>query len=108
MLLCKEEEINKIKSKKESDEDIKIKELYNGQDDDSFYYLDKIHIKQNLLKNSIEFERTFSNSSIDNNDDYEMETLYKETQLEHPRKIIDGKIKRYPFFSFCLFLFFPF
>ena len=40
MLLCKEEEINKIKSKKESDEDIKIKELYNGQDDDSFYYLD--------------------------------------------------------------------
>ena len=103
MLLCKEEEINKIKSKKESDEDIKIKELYNGQDDDSFYYLDKMHIKQNLLKNSIEFERTFSNSSIDNNDDYEMETLYKETQLEHPRKIIDGKIKRYPFFSWSGF-----
>ena len=103
ILLCKEEEINKIKSKKESDEDIKIKELYNGQDDDSFYYLDKMHIKQNLLKNSIEFERTFSNSSIDNNDDYEMETLYKETQLEHPRKIIDGKIKRYQFFSWSGF-----
>ena len=103
MLLCKEEEINKIKSKKESDEDIKIKELYNGQDDDSFYYLNKMHIRHKLLKNSIEFERTFSNSSIDKNDNYEMETLYKETQLEHPRKIIDGKIKRYPFFSWSGF-----
>ena len=103
ILLCKEEEINKIKSKKESDEDIKIKELYNGQDDDSFYYLNKMHIRHKLLKNSIEFERTFSNSSIDKNDNYEMETLYKETQLEHPRKIIDGKIKRYPFFSWSGF-----
>ena len=55
------------------------------------------------MKNSIEFERTFSNSSIDKNDNYEMETLYKETQLEHPRKIIDGKIKRYPFFSWSGF-----
>ena len=103
ILLCKEEEINKIKTMKENDEDIKIKELYKGQDNDSFYYLNKNHIKQKLLKNSMEFERTFSNSSIDNNDDYEMEKLYKETQLEHPRRIIDGKIKRYPFFSWSGF-----
>ena len=46
ILLCKEEEINRIISKKKNDEDIKIKELYNGQNDDSFYYLNKNYIKK--------------------------------------------------------------
>ena len=103
ILLCKEEEINRIISKKKNDEDIKIKELYNGQNDDSFYYLNKNYIKQKLLKNSIEFGKTFSDTSIDNNDEEEMEKLYKETQMEHPRKIIRDKIKRYPFFSWSGF-----
>ena len=103
ILLCEQEAINKIKSDKENDEEIKIKELYKGEDDDSFYYLNKFEIKNKLLKNAKEFERNFSNTLIDNQNDEEMEKLYKETQLKHPRKIVDGKIQRYSFFSWSGF-----
>ena len=104
LLLCKEETINEIKSKKENkEEDIKIKELYIGEDSDSFYYLNKKEIKQKLIQNSIDLEKNFENSIIDNQNREEMDKLYKEVQLKHPRKIIDGEIKRYSFFEWSGF-----
>ena len=99
ILLCKEEEIKKIKESNENGDDIKIKELYKGDDNDSIFYLNKNRIKNNLLKNSIEYERNFSNSKFDNYDVEEMDKLYKEVQLKHPRNIIEDEIKKYPFFS---------
>ena len=103
ILLCKEEVIKEIKSKKENqEENIKIKELFNGEDDNSIYYLNKKEIKKKLFKNAIGLEDGNGNS-IDNHDKAEMEKLYKEVQLKHPRKIKDGKIKRYSFFSWSGF-----
>ncbi len=99
ILLCKEEELKKIKESKENNEDdIKIKDLYKGDDNDYVFYLNKNKIKNNLLKNSMEFERNFSNSKFDNYNVEEMDKLYKEVQLKHPRNIIEGEIKKYPFF----------
>ena len=103
ILLCKEEEIKKIKESKENGDDIKIKELYKGDDNDSIFYLNKNKIRNNLLKNSMEFERNFSNSKFDNYNVEEMDKLYKEVQLKHPRNIIEGEIKKYPFFSWSGF-----
>ena len=104
ILLCKEEEIKEIKNIKENDENnILIKELYEGEDNDFIFYLNKNKIKNKLLKNSIEFERSYSNTTIDifNND--EMDKIYKEVQLKHPRNILDGKIYKYSFFSWSGF-----
>ena len=51
LLLLKEEVFNKIKSQKENkEEDIKIKELYNGEDNDSLYYLNKKELKNRYFK----------------------------------------------------------
>ena len=103
ILFCKNEVINEIKSKKENkEEDIKIKELYNGEDNDSFFYLNKKEIKQKLIQSSIDLEEK-ENSIIDNQNKEEMDKLYKEVQLKHPRKIIDGEIRRYKFFSWSGF-----
>ena len=90
ILLCKEEVIKEILSKKEN---IIIKELFNGEDNNSFYYLNKKEIKKKLFKEIISLEDDGDGNSIDNHDRVEMEKLYKEVQLKHPRKIVDGKIK---------------
>ena len=106
LLLCKEEAIKEIKSKKENNEEIKIKELYKGEDNDSFFYINKKETKKNFLKNIIELDKENENSKVDildNKNKEEMEKIYKNIQLKHPRKIIDGKIKRYPFFSWSGF-----
>ena len=100
ILLCKEEALNDFKSKKEDKEEIKIKELFKGEDNDSFYYLNKTELRkkyynigENLNEDSENIEQI-----IDNKNDKEMEKLYNEIQLKHPRKIIDNQIRRYPFF----------
>ena len=105
ILLCKEEVIKEIKSKKENiEESIKIKELFNGEDGNSIYYLNKREIKKNLFKNVTGLEDEDGDGNlIDNHNRVEMEKLYKEVQLKHPRKIINGKIKRYSFFSWSGF-----
>ena len=69
ILLCKEEVIKEIKSKKENiEENIKIKELFNGEDNNSFYYLNKKEIKKKLFKNitGLEDEDVEDGNSIDN------------------------------------------
>ena len=104
ILLCKEEVIKKIKSKKENqEENIKIKELFNGEDDNSIYYLNKKEIKKKLFKNTSGLEDDGDGNSIDNHNRAEMEKLYKEVQLKHPRKVVDGKIKKFSFFSWSGF-----
>ena len=104
IILCKEDKHKEIQSIKENKEgELKIKELYNKQEGDSFYYLNKKEIKKNFLQNAIDIEKEYENSIIDNKNGKEMEKLYNEAQLKHPRLIIDGKIRRYPFFSFSGF-----
>ena len=104
ILLCKEEAFNEIKSKRENNEEIKIKELYKGEDNDSFYYINKKELKKKyLMITDLNEDNENVHEIIDNKDDNEMEKLYEEIQLKHPRKIIDGKITRYPFFSWSGF-----
>ena len=106
LLLCKEEAIKEINSNKENKEEIKIKELFKGEDNDSFFYINKKETKKHFLKNIIELDKENENSKVDildNKNKEEMEKIYKEIQLKHPRKIIDGEIRRYPFFSWSGF-----
>ena len=108
LLLCKEENIQNYLSKKDNQEDdIKIKELYKGEEDDSTFYLNKKEIKQKLSKSEINLEEEEDENSLlnflDNKNDKEMQKLYEEVQLKHPRKIVDGKISRYSFISWSGF-----
>ena len=106
LLLCKEEELNKIKSEKENkDEDVKIKELYKGEDNNSLFYLNKKELKKKYLKieENLNEDKDDRNSIFDNQNEKEMEKLYKESLLKHPRKIIDGQITKYNYFSFSGF-----
>ena len=106
ILICKEDLIENIKSKKENGEFIKISDIYQGEEEDSLFYLNKKEMAKKLMKSTINLEKEDENSTIDtinNKDKNEMEKLYNEVQLKHPRKIINGKIKRYPFFSWSGF-----
>ena len=105
ILLCKEEALNDLLSKKEDKEEIKIKELFKGEDNDSFFYLNKTELRKkyyNIGENLNEDPENIE-QIIDNKNDKEMEKLYNEIQLKHPRKIIDNQIRRYPFFSWSGF-----
>ena len=107
LLLCKEEVLNEIKSKKENKEaDIKIKELYKEEEENnSIYYLNKNELKKKYLKiqENLNEDNEERNSIINNKNEQEMEKLYKESQLKHPRKINDGEIRKYTFFSWSGF-----
>ena len=107
ILLCQEEMFNEIKSKKENkDEDVKIQELFKGEDNDSVYYLNKTELRKKYLRikeEDLNEDEENMDNLIDNKDEREMLKLYKEVQLKHPRKIVDGKIQRYSFFSWSGF-----
>ena len=105
ILLCKEEILNEIKSKKENkEEEIKIQELYKGEDNNSFYYVNKKELKKKyLMRTDLNDENEKIYELINNKDEKEMEKLYNEVQMKHPRKIVNGKITRYPFFSWSGF-----
>ena len=77
LLLCKEEEIKEIKSKKEKNEEIKIKELYKGENNDSFFYINKKETKKNFLKNIIELDKENENSKVDILDNKNKEEMEK-------------------------------
>lgn len=106
LLLCKEDLLNQIKSKKDDiGENITIKELFNGEDNDSLYYLNKNNLRVKYLKieENINEDNEDINSLLDNQNEQEMEKVYKESLLKHPRRIIDGKIKKYNFFNWSGF-----
>ena len=105
ILLCREEVLNEFKSEQENKEkEIKIKELYKGEDNDSVYYMNKKELKKKyIMRTDLNEDNENVNEIIDNKNAKEMEKLYEEVQLKHPRKIVDGKIQRYPFFSWSGF-----
>ena len=105
ILLCKEEDLNEIRTKKENiEEEIRIKEIYKGEDSDSFYYINKKELKKKyLMRTDINEDNENIHAIIDNKNQKEMEKLYNEIQLKHPRKIVDGKITRYSLFSWSGF-----
>ena len=106
LLLCKEEIFNKIKREKEKlEEDIRIKELFKGEDTDSFYYLNKKELKEKYLKIETynDEDNEDENSIINNRNTKEMEKLFNNAQSEHPRKIVDGQYQKYSFFSWSGF-----
>ena len=104
IILCKEDKSKEIKSIKESKkENIKIKEFYDKQEGDSFYYLNKKEIKKKFLINILNIEKYYENSLIDNTNEKEIEEIYNKVQLKHPRLIINNKITKYPFFSWSGF-----
>ena len=55
------------------------------------------------IEENLNEDKEERNSFLDNQNEKEMEKLYKETLLKHPRKIIDGQITKYSFFSFSGF-----
>ena len=91
LLLCKEEAIKEINSNKENKEEIKIKELFKGEDNDSFFYINKKETKKHFLKNIIELDKENENSKVDildNKNKEEMEKIYKEIQMEKLEDIL--------------------
>ena len=101
ILLCKEENILKIKDQKENKEaEIQIKELYQDEENEQIYCLNKTEIKNKLLK-ATDLEQDYEEKI--NQTENEMNKLYRKTQLKHLRKIINGEIKKYPFFEWTGF-----
>ena len=74
ILLCNEEAINEIKSKKgNKEEEIKIKELYKGEDNNSVYYINKKELKKKyIMKTDLNEDNENINSIIDNKNEKEM------------------------------------
>ena len=77
LLLCKEEAIKEINSNKENKEEITIKELFKGEDNDSFFYINKKETKKNFLKNIIELDKENENSKVDILDNKNKEEMEK-------------------------------
>ena len=104
ILLCKEEIIEKMKENKDDNYKFKIKELYQGVENKNYYYINKENLKEKYLKYFYELNKKDENDiNINNEDKEEMDKLYKETIMKHPRKIINGEIKKYPFFTWSGF-----
>ena len=103
LLLCKE---NIIKEKIISNDydKIKIGELFNNEDNEDYYYINKEKLKEKYLHNIFEIDKNINDVKIDNNNKEEMEKLYKEISMKHPRKKENGEIQKYSFFSWTGFL----
>ena len=76
---------------------IRIQELFQNENDGQ-YYVNKEKIKEKYLKNCFDLEKNDQDVVINRKDQNEMDELYKEISLKHPRKFIDGQIQKY---SFC-------
>ena len=93
-LLIKEDAIkNQI-----GDYQIKINELFQNNETNGQYYVNNEKSKEKYLNNCFELDKNSKDISINKNDQNEMNILYKEVTLLHPRKLINGEIKKY---SFC-------
>ena len=77
---------------------IKISELFQNEANEQ-YYLNKEKSKEKYLKNLLKLEEESDDIVLNNKDQNEMDTIYRETCLKHPRKLIDGELQKYPFRS---------
>ena len=105
LLLCKKE-IIKEKIYLNNFGNIKIGELFNNEYNEyneDYYYINKDELKQKYLHNLFELDENINDVKIDNNNKEEMDKLYKEMIMKHPRKIVSGIIEKYSFFSWTGF-----
>ena len=101
IILCKNDLLNELKSGKYR---IKIEEFFKDEDSDNCYYINKEKMKQEHLKNLFELDINNEDIRIDNQNEEEMDKLYKKVILKHPRKIInENQFKKYSFFSWTGF-----
>ena len=77
---------------------VRISELFNNERNEQ-YYLNKEKSKEKYLKNLLQIEQKDEDIVFNNKDQNEMDALYRETCLKHPRKLVDGEIQKYPFRS---------
>jgi hypothetical protein len=103
LLLCNE---SIFKREKEKNNNVKIEQIYNGRENEYYYYINKEEVKEKYLKNFFELNKNSNDLKIDNENEEEMNKLYEEIEMMHPRKVVNREIKKYSFFSwlgfFCL------
>ena len=78
--------------------EIKISELFQNENNE-VYYINKEKSKEKYLNNCFETDKKGEDISFNNKDQNEMNALYREVCLMHPRKLINGEIQKYSFKS---------
>ena len=105
ILLCKENIINEAYNNRGQNYEIKIEELYKGEEGKDFYYINKENLKEKYLRYIFELNKNNNDIKIDNKNEEEMNKLYNEIIMKHPRKMIDNEIKKYSLISWTGFFF---
>jgi len=82
--------------------EVKISELFQGENNE-VYYINKEKSKEKYLNNCFETDKKGEDISFNNKDKNEMDALYREVCLMHPRKLINGEIQKYSFKSWTGF-----
>ena len=101
IVLCKNELYNELKSGKYK---ITIEEFFKDEESDKCYYINKEKMSEEHLKNLFELDKNNEDIRIDNQNEEEMDKLYKKVIMKHPRKVINEKqFKKYSFFSWTGF-----
>ena len=77
---------------------IKINELFKTENTEQ-YYINKEKLKEKYLNNCFELDKKGEDIVFNNKDQNEMNELYREISLKHPRKIINKEIQKYSFLS---------
>ena len=78
--------------------EVKISELFQNENNE-VYYINKEKSKEKYLNNCFETDKKGEDISFNNKDQNEMDALYREVCLMHPRKLINGEIQKYSFKS---------
>jgi len=78
--------------------EVKISELFQIENNE-VYYINKEKSKEKYLNNCFETDKKGEDISFNNKDKNEMDALYREVCLMHPRKLINGEIQKYSFKS---------
>ena len=78
--------------------EIKLSELFQNENNE-VYYINKEKSKEKYLNNCFETDKKSEDISFNNKDKNEMDALYREVCLMHPRKLINGEIQKYSFKS---------
>ena len=102
LLLCKHDILNET-IKENNNYNIKIGELFQGKENKNYYYINKEKLKEKYLYNFFELNKNSNDLYFDNQNEEEMNKIYEEITLLHPRKIVNGEIKKYSFWSWTGF-----